>query len=246
MAVLKGKLGFKGEGATIDISEKVDGVVTITSTDNRGTQTTTISDGEITTDMIIDDLTHTSTDKPLSANQGNVLKGYIDANSDAIAAIAQTIYPVGCIYKSTSSTNPNSVFGFGTWIAMECNDLVDSGNITGANISSAKYRVFADGTFEVEAISTSYDLGSASTGVITITLPFTLTSVVCSPGLAYGGTEFANTSRYSYGSGSTITIISWNWGSATAENLQENVIAKGTLDLESNRIPTIYCWKRTA
>jgi hypothetical protein len=28
-----------------------------------------------------------------------------------------TIYPIGSIYSSTSSTNPNSLFGFGTWVA---------------------------------------------------------------------------------------------------------------------------------
>jgi hypothetical protein len=28
-----------------------------------------------------------------------------------------TLYPIGSIYSSTSSTNPNSLFGFGTWVA---------------------------------------------------------------------------------------------------------------------------------
>lgn len=27
------------------------------------------------------------------------------------------LYPIGSIYSSTSSTNPNSLFGFGTWVA---------------------------------------------------------------------------------------------------------------------------------
>ena len=33
-----------------------------------------------------------------------------------IAAIA-TLYPIGSIYSSTVSTNPNTLFGFGTWVA---------------------------------------------------------------------------------------------------------------------------------
>ena len=31
--------------------------------------------------------------------------------------ILQTVYPVGCIYTSTASTNPNTLFGFGSWSA---------------------------------------------------------------------------------------------------------------------------------
>jgi hypothetical protein len=33
-----------------------------------------------------------------------------------IAALA-TLYPIGSIYSSTVSTNPNTLFGFGTWVA---------------------------------------------------------------------------------------------------------------------------------
>lgn len=29
----------------------------------------------------------------------------------------QALYPVGCIYSSTVSTNPGTIFGFGTWVA---------------------------------------------------------------------------------------------------------------------------------
>jgi len=37
--------------------------------------------------------------------------------TSAIAAALQVIYPVGCIYTTTVSTSPNTVFGFGTWSA---------------------------------------------------------------------------------------------------------------------------------
>jgi hypothetical protein len=34
-----------------------------------------------------------------------------------VTAALATIYPIGSIYSSTSSTNPNTLFGFGTWVA---------------------------------------------------------------------------------------------------------------------------------
>jgi hypothetical protein len=35
----------------------------------------------------------------------------------ATTAFMATMYPVGCIYTSTVSTNPGTLFGFGTWVA---------------------------------------------------------------------------------------------------------------------------------
>lgn len=69
--------GEKGEASTIDVS-KTDGVATVTVNDNRGTQTVQVRDGELTKENVIDNLTSTLTDQPLSANQGKQLKGLID------------------------------------------------------------------------------------------------------------------------------------------------------------------------
>jgi microcystin-dependent protein len=40
------------------------------------------------------------------------------AIATAVAASLQLIYPIGCIYTTTVATNPNSIFGFGTWVAI--------------------------------------------------------------------------------------------------------------------------------
>lgn len=55
--------------------------------------------------------------------------------SDLIAALGSglaisDVYPVGCIYTSTVSTNPNTLFGFGTWVAFgtgQCLVGIDAG-----------------------------------------------------------------------------------------------------------------------
>jgi len=38
----------------------------------------------------------------------------VDANVNVVEVLKK-VYPVGCIYTSTVSTNPNTLFGFGTW-----------------------------------------------------------------------------------------------------------------------------------
>ena len=91
---------------------------------------------------VINTLTSTDTDKPLSANQGKVLKDEVDlkandsevvkktdisttinsASTDdeiptgkAIFKLLQAVYPVGSVYINTIDINPSTIFGFGTW-----------------------------------------------------------------------------------------------------------------------------------
>lgn len=50
----------------------------------------------------------------------NDLVAFINENfrkTSSLPNLINTIYPVGSIYISTASTNPNKVFGVGTWIA---------------------------------------------------------------------------------------------------------------------------------
>lgn len=84
--VINGGLGYKGERGDDGVSpvittSKTDGVATITITDVEGTKTVQLSDGELTKAMVVDNLTTTTTDVPLSAKQGKVLNdNKIDKN----------------------------------------------------------------------------------------------------------------------------------------------------------------------
>lgn len=105
--MLKAYIGFKGEkgqdgtSATLDVT-KSGGVTTVTATDYRGTTTTNILDGEITKAMIVDNLTSTDTDAPLSANQGKAL-------NDSITTLNTTVSNIPKFYSGT--TEPSSSLG---------------------------------------------------------------------------------------------------------------------------------------
>jgi hypothetical protein len=49
-------------------------------------------------------------DTPVNASKLNKLE-------QAVANILSSVYPIGCIYTSVVSTNPATLFGFGTWVA---------------------------------------------------------------------------------------------------------------------------------
>lgn len=50
------------------------------------------------------------------------------AEEDAELSILKAVYPVGSIYMSISNTNPNSLFGFGTWEQIQDTFLLAAGS----------------------------------------------------------------------------------------------------------------------
>lgn len=52
--------------------------------------------------------------------------------------ILEKIYPVGCIYMTTVSTNPNSIFGFGTWVAWGSGRVPVGVNASDSNFSTVE------------------------------------------------------------------------------------------------------------
>jgi len=67
------------------------------------------------------------------------------ATTAFVQAVLQVVYPVGALYTSTLSTNPNSLLGFGTWVAYAAGrTLVGVG--TGTDINSNTLVVTGGGT----------------------------------------------------------------------------------------------------
>ena len=59
----------------------------------------------------------TLTNKTLTSpvvNDPDITGGSVSATTNVVEVLKKA-YPVGCIYTSTVSTNPNTLFGFGTW-----------------------------------------------------------------------------------------------------------------------------------
>lgn len=116
--------GETGDGATIDVV-KENGVATITIIDSEGTKTVQILDGEMTKEMVIDALTSTLTDQPLSANQGYVLKSLIDTLDTNKLSISDIIDNL----DSTASNKPLSANQGNVLKTSLDNTISDIGNL---------------------------------------------------------------------------------------------------------------------
>lgn len=139
-----------------------------------------------------------------------------------IINILAKIYPVGCIYTTTISTNPATVFGFGTWVAFGGGRVM-----VGAGTSDATYTAGATGG------ESNHTLSSAEMPVHTHIQDAHLHSL---------GFQFTNTST----AGVTATqgvagSINTNLTTATNQNA-------GSGNSHNNLQPyiVVYIWKRTA
>lgn len=118
----------------------------------------------------------------------------IDANVNVVAVLMK-VYPIGCIYTSTVSTNPATVFGFGTWVAFGSGKV-----LVGLNGSDADF-------------DTSEETGGAKTATLsganlpahahTVNPPSTTSYGVSNQTMTTGSKE-----ALAYlGSGSHITVV---------------------------------------
>ena len=153
------------------------------------------------------------------------------ATTAFVQTVLQTLYPVGTIYtNATSSTNPATLLGFGTWTAFGAGKVMvglDSGDATFSTVGNT----------------------GGSKDAITVSHTHTATSTVTDPGHSHiyylktgtgtrqsaSGNETngydANTSTSTTGI-SVATSVSTTGSSATNANLPPYVV--------------VYLWKRTA
>jgi hypothetical protein len=87
--------------------------------------------------------------KPVSTAQSAAITSAVNA---AVASVMQLVFPIGSVYTSTSvSTNPNTVLGFGTWVAI--GGQVLAGYATGdINFGTPGAAVGASGHFHWQTV----------------------------------------------------------------------------------------------
>ena len=133
--------------------------------------------------------------------------------------VLETVYPVGSVYISVASTNPNTLFGFGTWTAFASGRV-----LVGINAGDAD---FAHAEHEAGGKTHSHTTGGASAdhshGYTVITGSAT--------GIQYG-TSFGLIGTAS-NTGGVSADHSHSMGSGTADSTVQPSIA-------------VYMWKRTA
>lgn len=149
------------------------------------------------------------------------------ATTAFVQTVLQALYPVGTVYtNATSSTNPATLLGFGTWTAFGAGKVMiglDSG----------------DATF-----STVGNTGGSKDAIV---VSHTHTATVTDPGHTHTDTGVQQTDSSS-GSNNTQTFNgSHNTGSATT-GISVAISTTGSSATNANLPPyvVVYLWKRTA
>jgi len=143
----------------------------------------------------------------------------------------QAAYPVGSIYLSTVSTNPNTLFGFGTWVAY----------------GTGRMLISADGTYPAGTTG-----GAATTTLITANLPshsHSATTTISDPGHNHTYSTYANTAPQS-GSSTQCAVNATTQTTSTATtgitaSTSIGNTGSGTAATTISPYISVYMWNRT-
>jgi hypothetical protein len=158
---------------------------------------------------------------------------------DIADAIKNALYPVGSIYtNATSSTNPGTLLGFGTWAAFGAGRVMvgfDSGN--------ALFDTAEETGGSANAITVSHT-HTASTNTASLTGSFTNFEEPF--GSASGIVSLSNSGQAFYGGSGTTANRTATINASHSHTV--TVDSEGSSGTNANYQPyiTVYLWKRTA
>jgi len=147
------------------------------------------------------------------------------ATTAFVQAALQILHPIGSIYTATVSTNPGTLFGFGTW----------------TTFGSGRMLISQDGTYTAGSTG-----GSATTTLITANLPsHNHTATVTDPTHAHGYTTPLGGFTLS-GSGGTGSNAGTTSSAATGISVAIGNTGSGTAATTISPYIAVYMWQRTA
>ena len=147
--------------------------------------------------------------------------------------LLEAVYPVGSLYiNATDSSNPNTLFGFGTWVAFGAGRVpvgFDAGN---------------------SLFDTAEETGGSADSIV-VSHTHTATSTVTDPGHAHSVSTFIGSSGSGIGNSGTDSGGPFNFNTAsntTGITVSTTVVSNGSSGTNANYQPyiTVYMWKRTA
>lgn len=156
------------------------------------------------------------------------------ATTAFVQTVLQTLYPVGTIYtNATSSTNPATLLGFGTWTAFGAGKVMvglDSGDATFSTVGNT------GGSKDAVNVSHTHTATSTDSGH-THTTTF------------YNVNDFNGPQNYKGGAYSDDQTGTWSITSSTGNaNISTTISTTGSSATNANLPPyvVVYLWKRTA
>jgi hypothetical protein len=156
------------------------------------------------------------------------------ATTAFVQAVLQTLYPVGSVYSNaTSSTNPATLLGFGTWTAFGAGKVMvglDSGDATFSTVGNT------GGSKDAITVSHTHTATSTDSGHTHTTSLYIVND--------FNGPQNYKGGAYSDDQQGTFSVTS-STGNA---NISTSIASTGSSGTNANLMPyvVVYCWKRTA
>lgn len=155
------------------------------------------------------------------------------ATTAFVQAALQAVYPVGSIYTSTSSTNPGTTFGFGTWAAYGAGRVLVSqnGSFPAGTTGGSADAIVVSHTHTASSSTTATDSGHSHTIGYTGNLGYSGGGGNVNTYWGAGSNQSTNTASANI-SASTSTTINSTGSSGTGANMPPYI--------------SVYMWQRTA
>lgn len=185
------------------------------------------------------------------------------ATTAFVQAALQALYPIGSIYSSTVSTNPNTLFGFGTWVAYAAGRVMigNGGGFTAGATGGSADAIVVTHTHTASSGNQSADhthsfSATTSSASLTGTFPTAANtgsgsySGVFTQGSGYSGNGGEPQTNFPVSMNASHThTVSGTTGTVSANhNHAITVDSAGASGTNANLQPyiVIYAWNRTA